>query len=172
MTELVSVDIAVHVKVVVSGDLAGLIGSMGQEEYFVDRLARQEAGKGFLLIAWIDEVPVGGVYVRTEPADEVEIRQNLPGVPFLNHLEVRAECRNRGIGTQLIAAAEGLLASMGKKHVALAVEESNSAAERLYVRLGYRRWDYPPVTCLTEVLASEGRHTSYPETCYVLWKNL
>ena len=172
LIEATGSSINIDVRIARPENLPVLVSFFGQREYLVDRLARQEAGLGLLLTAWVEERPVGGVYLRMEPAEEPEIRQHLPGVPLLNHLEVLEEWRGRGIGTRLVTEAEQLLSEAGKDRVALAVEVSNSDAERLYVRLGYVHWKHPPATCFTEIMAEEGRHTSYPETCFVLSKYL
>src|SRR3954465_14904905 len=100
-------------------DLEALVGALGQQQFFVDRLARQNSGRGILLTGWKDGHPQGDVYLRLEPAEEPEIRQWLPGVPFLTHLEVVPRYQNRGIGTRLIAAAERHLHPLGNDQVAL-----------------------------------------------------
>lgn len=150
-------------------DLGTLVDTLGQNGFFVDRLARQQGGRGVLLTAWTDSKPKGDVYVRLEPADELEIRRHLPGVPFLTHLEVLPGHRNRGIGTKLVTAAEMFLGRRGYDQVALAVEVANFAAARLYGRLGYHRWDKPPIVCYS--LFSDNR-ISPAETCHVLVKQL
>jgi GNAT superfamily N-acetyltransferase len=151
--------------------MAILVRAFGQEEYFRDRLGRQVAGRGMMLTAWLAAQPVGAVYLWQEPAEEPEIRHHLPTVPLLNHLEVLPTWRNQGIGTQLINAAERVLAESGARTVALAVELRNADAERLYLRLGYRRWGLPPVACLTDI-SSNGDRASTVEVCNVLVKIL
>jgi ribosomal protein S18 acetylase RimI-like enzyme len=89
-------------------------------------------------------------------------------VPLLNRLEVVAERRNGGIGTRLVRAAERLLAADGHVRVALAVEKSNSDAERLYKRLGYQDWQLGDVTCYSEETDEDGR--PIPEQCMILVK--
>lgn len=150
-------------------DLGTLVDTLGQNGFFVDRLARQQSGRGVLLTAWTNGLPAGDVYIRLEPAEEAEIRLYLPDVPFLTHLEVLAGHRNRGIGTNLITAAEMFLGRRGHDQVALAVEVANTAAARLYGRLGYDNWDKPPVICYS--LYSDNR-LAHAETCHVLVKQL
>jgi hypothetical protein len=42
---------------------------MGQRDHFTDRLARQQDGRGVLLVAWLDGRPVGNGSLSWEPAD-------------------------------------------------------------------------------------------------------
>lgn len=153
-------------------DLDALILALGQWRYFSDSLARQRAGLGTLLVAWLDMVPVGSVYLRTEPADEPELREHLPGVPLLNHLEVCEERRNRGTGTRLLAEAERLLRVRGHRRVALAVEVNNIDALRLYLRLGYRDWGHSRIVCTCDLPPAGGGAFRDTETCHVLVKRL
>ena len=150
-------------------DLAALVEELGQEQFFTDRLARQAAGHGLLLTAWQEDRPVGDVYLWWEPAEEPEIREHLPGVPLLNHLEVHPTFRKHGIGTGLTTAAERELAARGFSEVALAVEEGNTDAMRLYERLRYREWPHGKVVCLTH--PEDGRPRAV-EICHVLVKDL
>jgi len=158
-----------HIRAARQTDLAALTRSLGQRPFFVDRLARQEAGRGLLLTAWHDERPVGDVYLWLEPAEELEIRIFLPGTPLLTHLEVRPDRRAKGMGTALIAAAERALAGLGHDKVALAVELKNLRAARLYRRLGYDDWDHPPVRCYS---LTDGNGKRHAEICRILVKPL
>jgi len=158
-----------HIRAARPTDLAALTRSLGQRPFFVDRLARQETGRGLLLTAWHDDRPVGDVYLWLEPAEEPEIQIFLPGTPLLTHLEVRADRRARGMGTALIAAAERELVALGHDTVALAVELKNLRAARLYRRLGYDDWDHPPVRCYSLTDSNGQRHA---EICRILVKPL
>jgi GNAT superfamily N-acetyltransferase len=152
-------------------DLIALTRSRGQRRFFADCLARQEDGRGLLLTAWLNSEPIGGIYLRFEPADEPEIRDRLPGIPLLNRLQVVTAHRNRGIGTTILGAAEQVLTEMGHERVALAVELGNEGAATLYQRLGYEVWPWPPVWCANkEPLPDGGRDDG--EWCDVLVKRL
>jgi GNAT superfamily N-acetyltransferase len=158
-----------HIREADPADLDALVGELGQRGYFADRLRRQDEGLGVLLIAWDDGRPVGDVYLWLEPAEEAEIREHLPGVPLLNHLEIHVDHQSRGRGTELIKAAESRLAELGHDRVALAVEVTNEGAAKLYDRLGYREWPHDVVECYP---LSDGAGQVGVEVCRVLVKAL
>ncbi len=56
---------------------------------------------------------------------------------WINYLAVLPTCRRRGIGTALMAIAEGHLKELGCPKVNLQVRESNSEVLSFYVALGY-----------------------------------
>src|SRR2546423_10342489 len=111
----------VDVRVASWADLAPLMAALGQERYFADRLARQDSGRGMLLVALLDGRPVGDVYLWLEPAEEADVRRYLPGVPLLGHLEVLPELRGRGIGTEVMRVAEERLRRLGHQRGGLGV---------------------------------------------------
>jgi GNAT superfamily N-acetyltransferase len=161
-----------HIRVATRADLPALAGSLGPERFFNDRLDRQCRGRGLLLMACLGDKPVGDVYLWLEPAEEPEIRQLLPGVPILQHLEVCEDRRNHRIGTALIDAAESVLRRRGHHRVALGVSLDNDGAIRLYLRRGYRQWDHPPIATTYQEFLSDGSVRSRPDTCQILVKDL
>lgn len=153
-------------------DLPALTSAFGDETFFTDRLARQRAGKGQLLVACLGDRAVGHVYVWWESAEEREVRDYLPGVPLLNRVKVLPSCQNQGIGSGLVLAAEHLLGQRGAKMVALAVRYDNEGARRLYKRLDYRIWDHPRVECRYDITNPDGTQDHGFETCDILVKDL
>jgi GNAT superfamily N-acetyltransferase len=153
-------------------DLPALVSVLGQRRWFSDRLARQRAGGGVLLLAWLEGRPVGDVYLHLEPATEPEVRRHLPGVPALIHLEVLAPFQRRGIGTALIHAGEGAARRLRHRQLAMGVGLGNHDTHRLYERLGYTDWGHGTV----ETSWVEHDHTGHPvavtETIHMLVRNL
>jgi GNAT superfamily N-acetyltransferase len=162
----------VRVGPAAAGDLSAVAGALGQSHYFASRLKRQEAGLGTLLVAWLGKEPVGSLFVRLETAEEAEIREHLPDVPILTHVEVRADRRSQRIGTALIVAAELHLIDLGYALVALGVIPGNDHAARLYERLGYKAWEHGDVECLSEEFAADGTVRRWVETCRVMIKEI
>jgi GNAT superfamily N-acetyltransferase len=160
---------ALHVRQAHPADLDVLVQELGQRPLFEDRLARQDKELGVLLTAWLGSAPIGVIYLWLEEAEEAELRHHLPGTPILNHLEILPGHRGRGIGTMLITAAEGRLRERGHHQVALAVEESNVRAARLYERLGYVPWPHPKIRCLS---LTDGTGERQVEICQIMVKTL
>jgi GNAT superfamily N-acetyltransferase len=65
------------------------------------------------------------VFLDCEPAEEPEVRRQLPGVPRLDHLEVPGPFQGRGIGTGLFGAAEDTACQLGYERIALGVGLDN-----------------------------------------------
>ncbi len=57
---------------------------------------------------------------------------------WINRLAVEPGYRHRGIGTRLIAAAEGYLRCLGIDVIAALVLEENTASQTLFARAGYQ----------------------------------
>jgi GNAT superfamily N-acetyltransferase len=153
-------------------DLAALVAVLGGRHFFTDHLARQQAGRGVLLVAWLDGRPVGDVYLACEPADVPRVRRLLAGVPQLSHLEVVGPLQRRGIGTALIGAAEETARRLGHEWLALAVGVDNPDARRLYQRLGYADWRHGTVVVTWVDRDRDGPPGSESEVCDVLVKRL
>jgi GNAT superfamily N-acetyltransferase len=163
----------VHIRPASYQDLPALIAELGQEHHFRDCLARQDAGQGVLLMALIDNVPVGDAFLRLEPAEEPELRERLPGVPLLQHLEVHPSSRGRLIGTRLLGVAEQLLREVhGADRVALGVGLDSRDAIRLYQRQGYREWPYPPIATTRIEYLPDGTPRYAPDRCQIMVKDL
>jgi GNAT superfamily N-acetyltransferase len=138
----------VEIRKARADDLYALARSLGQWGFLIDRFDRQQAGLGELITAWSPAGrALGAVYLWLEQAEEPEIRDHLPDVPLLTHLEVAEPHRNRLVGTMLVTATEQKALAFGHTRLALAVWLGNPDAERLYQRLGYARWAHGQVHC-------------------------
>ncbi|WP_169807403.1 GNAT family N-acetyltransferase [Herbidospora cretacea] len=153
-------------------DLPALIETLQQTAYFADRLHRQAAGHGLLLVAWEGDRPVGDVYLWMGAAEEAALRRHLPDVALITHLEVVAHRRGNGIGTRLLAEAERRLWFAGRKKVALGVDLGNHRAEKLYAREGYKRWEYGLVETVGIFYRPDGSPEQRPELCRIMVKEL
>jgi GNAT superfamily N-acetyltransferase len=162
----------VEIRQACTNDLDALVRALGQRLFFANRLQRQDAGRGALLTAWSGSQVIGAVYLWLEHPEEPEISEHLPGVPLLTHLEVVASHRNRDVGTMLVLATEEKAMELGHDRLALAVDLLNPDAERLYCRLGYRRWDHGQILCFDKVVSADGSVRLRGEVCHVLVKTL
>ena len=153
-------------------DLADLVAVLGQGRWFSDQLARQRAGGGVLLVAWLERHPVGDVFLSREPDPTPAVRRHLPGVPTLVHLEVLGPFQRRGIGTALIHAGEDTARRLGNRRLAIGVGLDNHDARRLYERLGYTDWGHGTVAASWEEHDPTGRPVTVGETINLLVRNL
>ena len=154
-------------------DLDALVAVFrGERSFFGDCLAKQQAGGGVLLVAWLDGRPVGDVFLDRDPAEEPEIRRWLPGVPRLNHLEVLGPLQRRGIGTALLRAGEATARKLGHRRVALGVGVDNPDARRLYERLGYADWGHGSIVGTSLARDHDGPPVIITETIDMLVKGL
>jgi GNAT superfamily N-acetyltransferase len=153
-------------------DLATLVAVLGERHWFTDRLVRQQRGGGVVLVAWLEDHPVGEVFLECEPATEPEVRRQLPGVPRLDHLEVAGPFQGRGIGTALIGAAEDTARRLGHERIALGVGLDNPKARRLYERLGYADWGHGAVVGTWVEYPDDGPPVTLSEVCDLLVKHL
>lgn len=136
------------------------------------RYALQEEGEGFCLVAWFDGLPAGHGVISWGGAPDEPMASQLRGCPDIEDLFVLPEYRSRGIGSQLLAALEGLAKRFGYSRVGLGVAVDNSRARALYERRGYvdsGLGEYPHYVFYVDDL---GRPHSRIETCVYLIKTL
>lgn len=69
------------------------------------------------------------------PIEELEAEAN--GRWFISMLGVHRDWRGKGVGTALLAVADGKRAATKARGLALIVEDANDGARRLYARKGY-----------------------------------
>ena len=95
-------------------------------------LARLHQGDGFYLVAWRGNDPLGHAHLAlTEP-------------PELQDVEVRQDCRRRGVASDLVAKAEDEARSRGFDRLRVGVSIDNAPAQALYRQHGYVDADVAP----------------------------
>ena len=96
-------------------------------EWYERELARP--GVCFLYVLRTPEAPVAAFCAFWYVADQAHI----------NNLAVRPELRGRGLGSQMLEAVMVEVKRLGAGSLALEVRRSNVAAQRLYLRAGFRQ---------------------------------
>ncbi len=127
-----------QVEVINAATLPQVAGDMYMDPTYVERVKDMMAKDLFVLFA----VKEGGQYVGRctlwlAPSDERELREEVPGVPQINALEVHVARRHRGIGTLLITTLENEARRRGHKMICIGVEPDNELARKMYEKLGY-----------------------------------
>lgn len=67
-----------------------------------------------------------------------ELENLAPGTWYVNVLAVRPQFRGLGLGTRLLAFADGTGRALGKRGMSVIASDANAGARRLYERCGYR----------------------------------
>jgi GNAT superfamily N-acetyltransferase len=113
--------------------------SPGRSRFHEARFRRQRSGQSTLLVAYVDDVPVGSAEIRWNGCAAPEVAARFPDCPEVNGLTVwPPERRSRGVGTAIIRVAEARVAHRGHRLIGLGVGDGNDRAAALYLRLGYR----------------------------------
>ncbi|MGO8687008.1 MAG: GNAT family N-acetyltransferase [Candidatus Dormibacteria bacterium] len=119
-------------------EAAAVAATLRHRIVVADRVERQRREECLYLVAWEGGSPVGQALLhRRRPAALAVTVATVDRLPYLEDVFVLPECRNRGIGTALLEAAERATAEHGDPALTLAVSVGNSRARRLYERLGY-----------------------------------
>jgi RimJ/RimL family protein N-acetyltransferase len=130
--------VVIEVRRATEADFERLVDRDPQgERYERERFAAQERGEGLLLIAWDGDEIRGRVRLRFF-SKYVEVLDELGEFPEINALD--AWPTGAGVGSQIIAACERIAHERGDKMVGIGVVVENTAARRLYERLGYEYW--------------------------------
>lgn len=74
-----------------------------------------------------------------------QLEDMVPGTWYINVLATREGHRGKGYGKALLALAEDIAASLGKRGLSLIVADTNASARALYGRLGYREMAQRPM---------------------------
>ena len=116
----------------------------GNDEHANRRTCEAQAdGEGVLLVAWLDGVPVGRLWLRWAGCQDIPrikdthpVAATIGECPAFNEIEVAEELRSKGIGTQLIRHAEILAKKQGCRQVSITAIH-DGRPRTLYERLGY-----------------------------------
>jgi len=128
----------------------------------------QVAGRRVMLLAVMNDWPIGQVFIQLESLDDALAQYGKRG--YLYSLRVMDMFQRQGIGSALLIEAENILVSRDYDSVSIAAAKENPGARRLYERLGYHvfmedagRWHY---------VDHEGKTRHVSEPCWVLEKLL
>lgn len=119
-------------------DLSKLADEMYMDPLYVKRVKDMMARDDMAVFAAVHNGQfVGRCSLWLAPVDEPELRQEIPGVPELNALEVHPDFYRRGIASLLIEALENEVKVRGGHMLALGVEPQNAPGRKLYEKLGF-----------------------------------
>lgn len=128
----------------------------------------QREGRRLMLVAAVNDFPVGQVFVSLEDGYFDNDGEGPHG--YLYALRVMEPFQRLGLGSALVTAAERHLVQRGYRRATIAVAKDNLRAQRLYARLGYHiykedpgRWHY---------VDHEGRTRFVEEPCWLMEKQI
>jgi ribosomal protein S18 acetylase RimI-like enzyme len=160
----------VQIRPALPADLEKLTRTFGP--FLGHAYAERARQAGAVLVGVTGRAAVAAVFVSTGPPDEAEIVDRIGRVPMLHRLNVAAGYRRRGVGTQMIDAAERMLRAAGCSRLAVGVDLENDGAARLYRRLGYREWPYGLLKTFREHGDEAGNVLVTPDECRLFVKEL
>ena len=129
-----SVTVPITIRQCEAADLANLewFGLFtAYRSLFQETFNRQAASELLMLVAVANGFSIGQVWLDLARKRRTEI-----GIIWA--LRLMPGWQNQGIGTRLLARAEAILRYQGLAVAELSVSKPNTAAQRLYERLGYR----------------------------------
>jgi GNAT superfamily N-acetyltransferase len=132
------------------------------------RRALQEEGRAAYLVAWLTGPPVGRALVRWEGAEDEPVRSRLAGCAGVQDLFVVPGLRSRGIGSQLLEAAERLAGDRGRDRIGMSVDVANLRAGELDERRGYRDTGLGTFVLRGSWVDRDGPQRARDETCTYL----
>lgn len=132
-------DLQVIIRGAVEADLPALEWDGEYRHYrrvFRDTWADVQKGRRAMLLAWAGEALLVQIFIQFASASALLADGARRG--YLYALRVKPDWRRRGIGRQLVLAAEAELRARRYKVAVIAVAQTNAGARRLYEALGYR----------------------------------
>ncbi|HVT76592.1 MAG TPA: GNAT family N-acetyltransferase [Acidimicrobiales bacterium] len=128
----------IDVRPATESDLLRLIArDPANEQFERNRYEAQQRGEALLLVAWDGDELRGRVRFRFF-SKYVEVLDALGEFAEINALD--AWPTGTGVGTRIIEECEKLAQARGDKMIGIGVLVTNTAARRLYDRLGYEYW--------------------------------
>lgn len=132
----------------------------------------RQRGEAAYLIAWYGDLPIGHALLKWHGSDAEPMVSKLKDCPEIGDLFLIPESRSKGVGSQLLVAAEIMTSKTGYAMVGLAVGMENTRARSLYERRGYRDSGLGEHPISGSFLDIEGIERHWEEVCLYLIKYL
>jgi ribosomal protein S18 acetylase RimI-like enzyme len=137
------------------------------------RFKLQQEGKGFYLLAWQEQLPVGHVLFHFRDPVYHSSRQHYPECAYVEALTTRPDKQRQGVATSLMQIAEFHARQHQAESIGLSVGIDNPPAQALYRKMGYQPTDIPPYTVTWNYLdKTTGEVKQEGELCHFWVKSL
>jgi len=165
--------VSYQIRIIKESDLDSLLLVKHDISVHTDRFQQQKDGKAVYLGAFINNYAIGYVLLVLDNKEDV--------MPYTNHetcadmidLLIIEPLRNYGIGSRLVLACEDFCRENGIPYLGLDVNPTdNSAAKRLYERLGYKVVGEVHLDGVYEYSDEQGNQGKYEDWCIDMIKRM
>ncbi len=165
--------ISYQIRVVEEPDLNSLLLVKPDASVHADRFQQQNSGKAVYFGAFINNCAIGYVLLSLDNKKDVMPYTNQEKCADMIDLLVIEPLRNYGIGTQLALACEEYCKETAIPYLGLDVNPAdNSAAKRLYERLGYHAVGELHLDGVYEYTDGQGNQGQYEDWCIDMIKRI
>ena len=165
--------ISYQIRVIEESDLNSLLLVKGDASVHTDRFQQQKDGKAIYLGAFINNYAIGYVLLLLDNKEDVMPFTNNEKCADMIDLLVIEPLRNYGIGSRLALACEEFCKENEIPYLGLDVNPTdNSAAKRLYERLGYHAVGDVHLDGVYEYTDEQGNQGKYEDWCIDMIKRM
>ena len=162
-----------QIRIIEESDLDSLLLVKRDASVHTDRFQQQKDGKAVYLGAFINNYAVGYVLLSLDNKEDVMPYTNNQKCADMIDLLIIEPLRNYGIGSQLALACEEFCKEKGIPYLGLDVNPTdNSAAKRLYERLGYHAVGEVHLDGVYEYTDEQGNQGKYEDWCIDMIKRM
>lgn len=165
--------ISYQIRIVEERDLDSLLLVKGDASVHTERFRQQKSGKAVYFGAFIHNYAVGYVLLSLDNKEDVMLYTNQGKCADMIDLLVIEPLRNYGIGSRLASACEAYCREAEIPYLGLDVNPAdNSAAKRLYERLGYHAVGELHLDGVYEYTDKQGNRRQYEDWCIDMIKQI
>ena len=165
--------VSYQIRIIKESDLDSLLLVKRDSSVHTDRFQQQKDGKAVYLGAFINNNAVGYVLLSLDNKEDVMPYTNNQKCADMIDLLIIEPLRNYGIGSQLALACEEICKENEIPYLGLDVNPTdNSAAKRLYERLGYHTVGEVHLDGVYEYTDDQGSQGKYEDWCIDMIKRM
>ena len=165
--------ISYQIRIIEESDLDSLLSVKSDASVHTDRFQQQKDGKAVYLGAFINNYAIGYVLMSLDNKEDVMLYTYHEKCADMIDLLIIEPLRNYGVGSRLALACEEYCKEMEIPYLGLDVNPTdNSAAKRLYERLGYRAVGEIHLDGVYEYTDEQGNQGKYEDWCIDMIKRM